>query len=82
VGIGTCIKDHSELFVKAKTTSYSPMLSMKEDETYDLLRAIKWVSQMELDRDTFELDAKVVVDNFNNPSKNLSYFGFIFSDCI
>jgi hypothetical protein len=82
VGIGTCIKDHNELFVKAKTTSYSPMLSMKEDETYDLLRAIKWVSQMELDRDTFELDAKVVVDNFNNPSKNLSYFGFIFSDCI
>lgn len=40
VGIGTCIKDHCELFVKAKTTN-SPMLSMKEDETYDLLRAIK-----------------------------------------
>lgn len=36
---------------------------------------------MGLDGDIFELDA-IVVDNFNNLSKNLSYFGFIFSDSI
>jgi len=29
-----------------------------------------------------EFDAKVVVDDFNKPSRKLSYFGFIFNDCI
>lgn len=36
-----------------------------------------------MDEVIFELDDKVVVvDNFNNLSRNFSYFGFILNDCI
>lgn len=32
-----------------------------------------------LDDVIFELDAKVVVSSFNNPSRNLSYFSFYYN---
>jgi len=37
---------------------------------------------MKLDNVVFELDAKLVVDNFNKFYFNLSYFGFIIRDFI
>jgi hypothetical protein len=40
------------------------------------------VAELGSDDVIFELDAKVVVNNFNNPSRNLSYFGFIMTDWI
>jgi hypothetical protein len=37
---------------------------------------------MGMDNVIFELEVKVVVDCFNKPSNDLSYFDFIIKDCI
>jgi len=41
-----------------------------------------WVVELSLDDVIFELDAKVPMDNFNDFSRNSSYFGFIINNCI
>ena len=42
------------------------------------LHAIGWLVEFGLNNIFFKLEAKVVVDNFINPSTDLSYFNFIF----
>lgn len=61
---------------------YSPKLYVKEGEVYRLQQAIRWVAEIHLDDIVFDLDAKVVVDSFNNPSRDLSYFCFTVEDYI
>lgn len=55
-----------------KTLCLLPLLSIKEGETYELLQDIKWITKMGSDDIIFELDAKVIVDSFNNSSRDLS----------
>lgn len=51
-----------------KTLCLLPLLSINEGETYELLQDIKWITKMGSDDIIFELDAKVVIDSFNNSS--------------
>jgi len=74
--IVTCIRDHECRFVNIKTITYSSLIHFKEGESYSLLQAIKWMGELELYNVIFELDAKVVVDSFNKPQLDLSFFGF------
>lgn len=52
-------------------------ISVKEGDAYGLLQAIKWVAKLGFNDVIFELDAKVVVDFFNKPTVDFTYFGFI-----
>ena len=54
-----------------KTLCLLPLLSIKEGETYGLLQDIKWITKIGTDDIIFELEAKVVVDSFNNSSRDL-----------
>jgi len=62
---------------------------IKKGEAYNLLQVIKWVPEMRLDNIIFELDLKVVPDNFffffnkelednfNQLSHDLSFFFYL-----
>ncbi|MCH98629.1 ribonuclease H protein, partial [Trifolium medium] len=58
VGIGTCIRDNQGSFVLAKTEWISPMCDVEMGEAQGLLRAFKWVRDLQLEVVDFELDAK------------------------
>jgi len=45
------------------------------------LQAIKLIVELELNKVIFELNTKIVVDNFNNLSQNLSFYNIIIRDC-
>jgi hypothetical protein len=81
VGAEMCIRDHKGKFVKAKTVSFPPPLQVKEEEAFGLPQTINWIGELSLTNVIFNLDAKVVVDGFNNFCLDLSSFGFITRDC-
>jgi len=57
VGIGICFRDHKENFVKTKIISFPPSLQVKEEETFGLLQATKWIGELGLNNVIFNLDA-------------------------
>lgn len=46
-------------------------------ETLDLLTAIKWVHELDLDGVDFEVDSKSIADDVNSQQQNLSEFNKI-----
>jgi ribonuclease HI len=81
VGYGMCIRDEDGNFVKARTMWSSPMCVSDIGEALGLSHAIQCVHELQLPNVDFELDAKRVVDYFNNGNNDISEFGAIIDDC-
>ncbi|GAU31707.1 hypothetical protein TSUD_215080 [Trifolium subterraneum] len=81
VGIGMCIRDDQGCFVKAKTEWIEPILDVEIGEAMGLLRALKWIDELQLHNTDVEVDCKRVVDGLNSKRNINSDFGAILSDC-
>jgi len=81
VGFGFCIRDEAGNFMTAKTMWSSPVCSSEVGEALGLSHAIRWVRELQLTNVDFELDAKKVVDYFNEGSNDISEFGAIVEEC-
>lgn len=65
VGFGWCVRGSSGKFVLAHVSSFGGFLKPAEGEALGLLRAIQWVTTLQLDHVIFETDCKAVVDRLN-----------------
>jgi ribonuclease HI len=81
VGFGFCIRDEAGNFVQAQTMWSNPVCSTDVGEGLGLSHAIRWVHALQLTNVDFELDAKKVVDYFNNGSNDITEFGVIVEEC-
>ncbi|GAU39501.1 hypothetical protein TSUD_68650 [Trifolium subterraneum] len=81
VGIGMCIRDDQGCFVKARTEWIEPILDVEIGEAMGLLRALKWIDELQLHNTDVEVDCKRVVDGLNSKRNINSDFGAILSDC-
>ncbi|MCH81405.1 cytochrome P450 [Trifolium medium] len=81
VGLGTCIRDDQGSFVLAKTEWFSPICEVDMGEAQGLLRAFKWVRDLQLDNVDFELDAKTVVMKVLSKNDDISELGEVIKDC-
>lgn len=61
-GIGMCIRDETDMFIKSKTIVLPGVPLAQEAEAWGLLEAIKWLGEIGVHKVTIELDCKPVVD--------------------
>ncbi|KAH1247757.1 hypothetical protein GmHk_06G017571 [Glycine max] len=71
-GIGMCLRDKHDNFIKAKSSNISGNPSPREVEAWALHKALQWLEQLQLSNVTIESDCKVVTDNFNSCCKGIS----------
>jgi len=81
VGTCMCVRDHKGNNIKAKTISFLSYLQVKDGEAFGLLQVIKLIDKLGLNNVIFDIDAKQMVDSFNDLNLDLSPFGFIVRDC-
>ncbi|PNY01747.1 cytochrome p450, partial [Trifolium pratense] len=71
IGISICIRDDQGSFVLAKNEWFSPILDVNTGEAIDLLHALKWVQELQLENVDFELDSKNVVAKFHSKARDI-----------
>jgi hypothetical protein len=81
VGIGICIRDEFGIYALAKYDQYSPICDVRIGEALGLLSTLKWVYDLNLGPVDFELDSKLVVDNFHSNKQDVTEFGEIIAHC-
>jgi ribonuclease HI len=81
VGIGMCIRNDYGEFILAKYDQFDPICDVRSGETLGLLLALKWVHELNLGPVDFELDSKIVMDNFHSKKHDVSEFGEIIAHC-
>jgi ribonuclease HI len=81
VGIGICIRDESGAYVLGKYEQFTLLCDVKIGEALGLLSALNWVHELNLGPVDFELDSKVVVDNFHSNKIDDTEVGDIISHC-
>jgi len=59
-GAGILIRDHNEFFVKAKPVTQSGTPEPREAEAWALMKAVQWITQLELNNVIIETDCKIV----------------------
>lgn len=80
-GIGFCLRDKHDNFIKAKTATINCFPSPMEAEAWALLSVILWPQNLQLKYVIIESDCKVVTDHFNSCSKGISEFHVIMDKC-
>jgi len=80
-GFGTRIRGAYGNFTRAKMLWSNPMCMPEVGEALGLFHAIQWIHEKQLTNVDFEMDAKKVVDYFNEGSNNVSEFGAILDEC-
>lgn len=53
------------------------MINVDEGETLELLYALRWINELQINNMIFELYSKRVVDNFNSRKRDEYNFGAI-----
>lgn len=77
VGLRMCIRDEQGSYVIAKYKCLSTMINVDEGETLELLYALRWINELQINNMIFELYSKRVVDNFNSRKRDEYNFGAI-----
>lgn len=80
-GIGMCLRDKHDNFIKAKSSNISGNPSPREVEAWALHKALQWLEQLQLSNVTIESDCKVVTDNFNSCCKGISDYNVNLNKC-
>ena len=75
ISIVVCVHDNDEVFVLAKTTSFSPLCHVNVGEALALFNAIKWLSDMQMDNVDFVVDYKTTNDAFLSNKLGVLEFG-------
>lgn len=81
VNAGIVIQDELRRFLKAKTITSHGNIKPKEAEVWALSQALIWMTNMELQNVTFEVDCKAVMDGFNSNQQGIPKFYFLISSC-
>ncbi|PNY00739.1 cytochrome p450 [Trifolium pratense] len=81
VVIDMCIQDDSGAFILAKTEWFSPKCTVRVDEALNFLSALWWVHDLHFVPIDFELDSKIVVDNFFSSKSDATKFEDIIKIC-
>jgi hypothetical protein len=88
VDIGICIRDEFGAYVLGKYEQFTLLYDVKIGEALSLLSALNWVHELNLGHVDFELDSKVVVDNFHSNKIDdtelrdiISHCRMLFSSC-
>lgn len=81
VGIGMCLWDDADNFIRVGTPWFSPITDVPLGETMCLLLAIQWVRELGLKDVIIKLDAKMVVDAFNSKNTDIFEFGCLIKVC-
>jgi len=76
-----CLRDDEGRFLFARILWSQPIWSTKIGDALELLHAINWVHDLQINNIDFELDANIVVDYFNNGNHNIIEFGTILDEC-
>lgn len=76
-GIGLCVKDHTGAFVKAKSLWFPGIPTPQEAEAKGLLEALNWMTHLNFDNVTLELDCKAIVDGILGDKTPSTDFGCI-----
>jgi hypothetical protein len=73
--------DYDEFIMVKYTTSLIQFVMFALANHLDLFSALKWMYELNLGSDDFELDSEIVVDNFHSKKHDAIEFGEIIAHC-
>jgi hypothetical protein len=77
VGIGICIRGECGVFILEKYDHHAPICDVCIGAALGLPSAIMWMHKLNLGLVEFELDSKIVMDNFHSNKFDTTGFGEI-----